>query len=135
VGWFAVPEGYGMNYRSVTPYLIVSDVPGLIGFVTRVFGAIELLRTPGASGGLHAEVNIGDSVVMMGQGPGQALMPAALYVYVEDADAAYRRALQAGATSQEEPTDTSYGDRRAGVLDPFGNRWFIATHKQDARSR
>ncbi|HEV8616195.1 MAG TPA: VOC family protein [Methylomirabilota bacterium] len=123
----AIPDGY----HSVTPYLIVKGAARLIEFLEQVFGATELMRTTGGGGGLHAEVRIGDSVIMMGEGAAQGEMPAAIYLYVDDADGAYQRALGAGATSLEAPTDTLYGDRRAGVRDPFGNRWFIATHKED----
>jgi PhnB protein len=124
-----IPDGY----HSVTPYLVVRDVAGLIDFLKAVFGATELLRTSAGGGGIHAEVKIGDSIVMMGEGPGHEPMPAMLHLYVEDTDAAYQRALRAGATSQEAPNNTFYGDRRAGVLDPFGNRWYIATHIEDVR--
>jgi PhnB protein len=77
----------------------------------------------------HAEVRIGDSVIMMGGATEQwPAAPAALYVYVEDTDAAYQRGLAAGATSLQEPADQFYGDRTAGVRDRFGNQWFIGTH-------
>jgi PhnB protein len=80
----------------------------------------------------HAEVRIGGSPVMMGEarGPWPA-MPCAIYLYVNDTDAVYRRALAAGATSLMEPADQFYGDRNAGVKDPCGNFWWIATHKED----
>ena len=122
----AIPEGY----HSVTPYLVVRDVAGLIDFLKGAFGATELFRTS-AGGGIHAEVRIGDSIVMMGEGPGHDPIPAMLHLYVDDADATYQRALRRGATSLEAPMDTFYGDRRAGVLDAFGNRWYIATHIED----
>jgi PhnB protein len=81
---------------------------------------------------MHAEVKIGDSIVMMGEARGDCKpMPGSLYVYVNDADATYRRALQAGATSMMEPGDQFYGDRTAGVKDPSGNQWTIATHRED----
>lgn len=121
------PEGYS----NVTPYLTVTDAGKLIDFLTEVFGAKEKVRMPGPGGTVaHAEVEIGDSVVMMGTNPND-LFPAMLYVYVDDADATYRKALAAGATSHEEPNDTFYGDRRAEVRDPWGNRWSIATHIED----
>ena len=81
---------------------------------------------------MHAEVRIGDSLVMMGEpmGDGQPLF-GSLYLYVHDVDAVYKRALQAGATSTSEPADQFYGDRSAGIKDPVGNQWWIATHKED----
>jgi PhnB protein len=121
------PEGY----HAVTPYLIVNDAGKLIDFLTEAFGAKEKVRMPGPDGMVaHAEVEIGDSVVMMGTNPDD-LFPAMLYVYVDDADETYRKALAAGGTSHEEPNDTFYGDRRAEVRDPWGNRWSIATHIED----
>ncbi|MFL5591537.1 MAG: VOC family protein [Ktedonobacteraceae bacterium] len=99
----------------------------------QAFGAAELLRTTGSAGGIHAEVRIGDSVVMIGGGgawSGEAI-PAAIYLYMDDVDAVYKRALQAGATSITEPEDQPFGDRLAGVKDAFGNVWYIATHIKD----
>ena len=124
-----IPDGY----HSVAPYLMVQGVPGLIDFLREAFGADETLRMPRPDGTIrHAEVRIGDSVVMMGavSDPSQA-MPASIHLYVEDADAAYERALRAGATSLREPTDEFYGDRLGGVRDPVGNQWWIATHRED----
>src|SRR5262245_19345662 len=120
-----IPEGF----RSITPYLIVTRASELIEFVKQAFGATEILRTTGSAGGLHAEVRVGDSMVMIG---GAAAMtqetPASLHLYVPDADAVYRRALEAGAESLYEPVDQVYGDREAGVKDPAGSVWYIATH-------
>jgi len=80
----------------------------------------------------HAEVRIGDSHVMMGEAGGEwTPMPAGIHLYVEDCDAIYRRALQAGGTSLREPADQFYGDRSAGIKDPCGNSWWIATHIED----
>jgi len=124
-----IPEGH----HSVTPYLLVDDVGRLIDFLTRAFQAVETLRMPRPDGKIgHAEMKIGDSMVMMGQPQGQGKpMPSTLYLYVEDTDAVYRRALAAGAISIAEPTDQFYGDRNAGVQDPCGNLWWIATHIED----
>jgi uncharacterized glyoxalase superfamily protein PhnB len=81
---------------------------------------------------MHAEVRIGDSMVMLSDGGGEwKPMPAVLYLYVPDADATYRRALDAGATSVQEPTTQFYGDRHGGVRDPSGNVWWIATRVED----
>src|SRR5688572_17901790 len=115
--------------RSITPYLTVERIEELIEFVKHTFGAVEVFRTIGSAGGLHAEVTIGDSRLMMGGYPGVEEMPTALHLYVPDADAVYRLAIEAGATSMEEPVDQFYGDRESGVKDPTGNVWWIATHK------
>jgi len=117
----------------VTPYLVVEDATKLLGFLKQVFGATEkeMMKTPDGRI-MHAEVKIGDSVIMMGEPTGRwKAMPAALYVYVQDTDAVYKRALDAGATSLMEPADQFYGDRNAGVQDASGNMWWIATHKED----
>ncbi len=124
-----VPKGY----RTVTPYLVVSNAANLIEFLRKAFRAKELLRMPRPDGGVaHAEVKIGNSRVMMGEPmTGTDLMPAMLYLYVKDTDKTYKRALKAGATSLREPTDQFYGDRNAAVKDSFGNQWWIATHVED----
>jgi PhnB protein len=127
-----IPE----QYHSVQPYLLVKDPEGLMGFIKATFGAEEVLRMPQPDGKIgHAEMRIGDSIVMLAdastaEGSGEP-MPATLMTYVEDTDATYRRALDAGATSLREPEDQFYGDRSAGVEDPYGNRWWIHTHIED----
>ena len=125
----SIPDGY----HTITPYLTVQGVPKLIDFLNQAFAAQEIERVPGPDGTIgHAEVRIGDSVVMMGEARGEwQPMPGAIYLYVNDADAVYQRALQAGAVSMMEPADQFYGDRSAGVKDPSGNLWWIATHKED----
>jgi PhnB protein len=120
-----VPEGYA----AVTPYLVVPDVERLIEFVTTVLDAevrvAPLRRDDGSI--MHAEVSIGDSRVMMGEPRGDSPpKPAMLYVYVDDADDRYRRALAAGATSLMEPSDEPHGDRYGGVRDSQGNEWYMA---------
>lgn len=115
------------GFHTLTPYLVTPNVDRLLAFVQQVFGAIETLRMPGGSGGTHVEVRIGDSMLMLGGSTGQA-MPGALYVYVDDVDAVYARALAAGASSLFAPADEPDGDRRGGVQDPFGNQWFVARH-------
>jgi PhnB protein len=124
-----IPEGY----HTVTPYLIVPRVAKLIEFLQQAFGAEQIRRMERPDGTImHAEVRIGDSVVMMGESSGEwRPMPAAVHLYVDDTDAAYERALRAGATSLREPADRYYGDRMAGVQDPSGNHWWIATHVED----
>lgn len=124
----AVPEGY----HTVCPYIVVSGVGKLIDFVKQVFGATEryVSRRPDGTV-MHAEVMIGDSIVMMGEGANIKSFPAMLHLYMEDCDAVYRRAIEAGAKSVREPADQPYGDRSAGVEDAFGNQWYIATHIED----
>jgi uncharacterized glyoxalase superfamily protein PhnB len=117
------------GYHTVTPYLTVKRAEQLVEFVKEAFGATEVFRTIGSAGGLHAEVTIGDSKLMIGGYEAVEEIPTALHLYVPDADAVYQRALDSGATSVEEPVDQFYGDREAGVKDPTGNVWWIATHK------
>ena len=124
-----IPKGY----HTVTPYLVVEGVAKLIDFLKKAFDAkekVQMTRPDGSIG--HAEVKIGDSIVMMGDAMGDyKAMPATLYLYLKNTDAAYKRALAAGATSAMEPQDMFWGDRNAGVKDPFGNQWWIATHKEN----
>jgi len=119
------------GHDAVTPYLTVQRAAELLDFVKQAFGATELFRGTGSAGGLHAEVRIGNSVVMIGGAPGMPIpeKPGILHLYVRDVDGAYHRALQAGATSTYEPTDRDYGDREAAIKDPFGNTWYLATSK------
>lgn len=122
------------GFHTVTPYLRAQAAAELIDFVRLAFGAEELLRTSGPGGGIHSEVKIGDSVVMIGGGSQVASMPTALHLYVDDADDVYERAVRAGATSMHGPVDQPYGDREAGVKDLSGNLWYIATHKATGRA-
>jgi uncharacterized glyoxalase superfamily protein PhnB len=111
--------------HTVTPRIITEDPRGLIDFLRQVFRA-EGEFQPGAP----VELRFGDSVVMVSDGDGQrGVASAFLYVYVDDADAVYARAIEGGATSMEEPSDMFYGDRRAMVRDAWGNTWQIATSR------
>lgn len=126
----AIPRGF----RTVTPYLVAADGPALVEFVKQAFGAEEKFRATGSAGGLHAEVRIGDSMLMMGGGiPGREFQfPTnihGLHLYVEDADSVYEKALAAGATSLDEVRDQEYGERSGSIKDPAGNFWYIATHQ------
>jgi PhnB protein len=121
------------GFHTVTPYLVVDDIPKEVKFLQKAFGAEvgEQLTLPDGTVN-HAMVSIGDSVVMLGAGRGEWKPSAAmLYVYVEDTDAVYRATLAAGATSLMEPSNQFYGDRNAGVRDPHGVSWWIATHIED----
>jgi PhnB protein len=125
----AIPDGY----HSVTPYLTVADVPRMLEFVQAAFGATIHEAIAGEDGRIrHAEVQLGDSKVMIGQArEDYPPRPGALYLYVEDTDANFRKAIEAGAKSLMDPADQFYGDRNAGVEDPLGNHWWIATHVED----
>lgn len=116
------------GFHTVTPYLQVQRAEELLEWVKQALGASELFRTTGSAGGLHAEVEIGDSKLMIGGSPGMEHpeIPAAIYLYVHDVDAAYQRVLDAGGTGVMPPADQPYGDRNAHVRDPFGNTWYLA---------
>jgi PhnB protein len=123
-----VPRGF----RSLTPYLIVPGADAFIGFVRQVFDAEEVFRTAQPGGAImHAEVRVGDSMLELSDG-GEAFppRPAAIHVYVPDADATYARAMAAGCRSLVAPMDMPYGDREADVTDPFGNNWYIGTRQE-----
>jgi PhnB protein len=119
------------GFRTLTPYLTVPNAEELIEFVKETFGAAELSRSTGTAAGIHCELRVGNSVIMVGGGTAEkpwsgAVTPAALHVYVSDCDAVYRRAIAARGTSTFEPTDQPYGERTAGVVDRSGNFWNIA---------
>jgi PhnB protein len=125
-----IPKGY----HTITPYLIAEDGPALIDFVKQTFGAEETFRAVGSAGGIHAEVRLGDSMLMVGGGgPGFSFrgpaLPTALHVYVEDVDAVHARAVAAGGVGIMPPTDQEYGERSSSVKDRAGNNWYIATAK------
>jgi PhnB protein len=125
-----IPEGY----HALTPFFTVQGVKRLLEFMKQAFDAKELHRMEGPGGMIvHAEVQIGDSRLMLGEPMGEhpAPMPGCLYFYVKDTDAVYKKALAAGATSKMEPADQFWGDRAAGVIDPSGNFWMIGTHVED----
>ena len=129
------------QYHSLTPYLAVRGAPLAIEFYKKAFGAEELFRMAAPDGAvMHAELRIGDSVVMLGEespemgAPSPATLggsPAGLLFYVEHCDQAFARALQAGATAVQPPADMFWGDRYGTVKDPFGHRWSIATHVKE----
>src|ERR1043165_1548479 len=121
------PEMRRENRRAVTPYITVHKPAELIDFVTQSFGAIEHFRATGSAGGMHAEVSIGDSIVMIGGAEHIEPKPVAIHLYVPDVDQVYERALGAGAKSLMPVADQPYGERSGGVEDVHGNRWYIAT--------
>jgi PhnB protein len=122
-----LPDGI----HSVNAFLVVEDPEALIAFLTQVLGGRAVHRSVFAGRTMHAEVRVGDAVIMIGDADGRPAVPAMLYVYVDDCDAAYARALAAGAASLMEPADMFYGDRHGGVRDVSGNTWWIATHIED----
>jgi PhnB protein len=119
------------GFTTVTPYVTAENVERLISFVKEAFGAVETQRTATGSGGIHCEVRIGDSMLMFGGGaPARGKEKhAALHIQVPDVDAVYAQSLKSGAESIAPPEDKPYGERMAGVKDPVGNSWFIATHR------
>jgi PhnB protein len=132
-----IPEGY----RRVTPYLIVDGAGAAIEFYTSVFGATERMRMSAPEGKVgHAELDLGDSVIMLADESPEVDArspstvggsPVSLHVYVEDADATFKRALDAGAKTLQPVEDKFYGDRSGTFEDPFGHRWHVATHVED----
>ncbi len=123
------PTHKPQGYSTVSPYLIVDNASGTIEFLVRVFDAVELRRFADASGKLmHAEVRLDDTVVMLADHSGDwPAQPSNVHVYVADVDATYRRALDAGATSVQEPVQKEDEDKRGGVKDAGGTTWWIAT--------
>ncbi len=128
----SIPEGF----HTVTPLMSVKGAAKLIDFLKTTFGATELSRFEAPDGNvMHAEIKIGDSIIMLGEAMGGSLpMPSSLYVYVPDADKAYGAAMKAGGESLESPTDQFWGDRVATIRDFAGNKWWIATHIEDVDS-
>lgn len=123
------PDGW----HTVTPYIYNTNTAETINFAVAAFGATlkEKHLMPDGSV-MHAEITIGDSIIMMGDArDGKPPMPTMLYLYVEDCDAMYAKAMAAGGKSLLEPTTEFYGDRSSGVTDPWGNQWWIATHVED----
>jgi uncharacterized glyoxalase superfamily protein PhnB len=116
------------TYRTVTPYLLIPDADAELAFLKAAFGGTEVScqRHPDKTV-LHAEMSIGDSLVMLGQAGGEwKPRGGAFYLWVDDVDATYRKALTAGATSESQPEDKPYGHRNAGVVDKNGVTWWIA---------
>ena len=133
----AIPEGY----YSLTPYLVVKGAAEAIEFYTKAFGATEMMRMPGPGGKImHAELRIGNSVLMLSdENPERGyLSPASrggntssVMFYTDDVDAAFRKAIAAGAKETTPVTDMFWGDRMGNLTDPFGHSWAIATHQED----
>jgi len=120
---------FRQGFRTVTPYVVLPAAEAMVAFVKQAFGAEETLRHSSGPGFIHAEVRIGDSMIMIGGGPAYTgpARPSAIHIYVANSDEVYRRALAAGAVSTLEMTE-DHGERFACIQDPFGNPWIIATH-------
>jgi PhnB protein len=129
------------DYPRVTPYLIVDDGGGAIDFYCSVLGATERMRMPAPDGRIgHAELQLGDSMIMLADENAQMDVrgpraiggtPVSLHVYVEDSDAVFERAVQAGGKALQAVEDRFYGDRSGQFEDPFGHRWNVSTHVED----
>lgn len=129
------------GYHSVTPYLVAKDAHAAIAFYKKAFGAEETCKLLMPDGSIcHAEIKIGDSHVMIGEecpawGSKSPLAlggsPTGFMIYVPDVDAAFARAVEAGATVEKPVQDQFWGDRMGGVIDPFGHKWSLATHVED----
>jgi len=132
-----VPEGY----HTATPYLIIKGAAAALEFYKKAFGATELLRMPKPDGRVgHAEIKIGDSIIMLAdefpeigaRSPeSYGGSPVTLMLYVEDVDAVFNRAVAAGAKVDRPVANQFYGDRTGGIIDPFGHKWYLATHVED----
>jgi len=124
-----IPDGF----HTITPFMMLDDVAAQLDFLAAAFDAEEIERVTLPDGSIkHAQVRIGNSMVMMGGARDDwPAMQSFLHLYVTDVDGLYSAALSAGATSVQEPRDEFYGDRTAGVKDPFGNLWWIAVHQED----
>jgi len=135
-----VPKGY----HSVTPYLSVRGAAAAIEFYKRAFGAKEKVRMPDGERIAHAEIVVDGSHIMLADEypergfsapqPGSK-SPVGIMLYLKDVDAAAARAVEAGATLERPVEDQFYGDRLGGIIDPFGHRWYIATHKEDVSAK
>jgi uncharacterized glyoxalase superfamily protein PhnB len=123
-----IPEGF----HSINPYVIVNGAAKFIDFLKNAFGAEEQTRMDGPGGTVgHATVKIGDSLLMLSDASPQFPPTSTyFYLYVDDADAAFKRGVAAGATATMEPADQFYGDRRGDFTDDFGNRWSVATQRE-----
>ena len=124
-----IPDGY----HTVTPYVIANNAAKLIKFLTKAFGAKEIYRMDGPGGTVgHSEIQIGSSRIMLADATEtHKAMPIMLYLFVEDVDSVYKKAIEAGGESIAAPKDQFYGDRQASVRDHSQNQWWIATHVRD----
>jgi PhnB protein len=124
-----IEQGVRQGFTTLTPYIRVEDIDKMVAYVKRAFGAVETERARGSAGGVHVELRLSECMLMCGGGgPVRGReMRHALHYYVDDVEAVYRRAVEAGGESVHPPVDRSYGERQATVNDPAGNQWYIAT--------
>lgn len=124
-------NGVPPGYHSLQPYLPVADVRAQLAFLQEGLGGVVTEKIELKDGTIqHAEIRVGDSIVMVGQARGQwKPMPCCIYHYVADVDHAFARAVSAGATSIVAPQDQFYGDRSGGLIDPNGNQWWLASRQ------
>jgi PhnB protein len=137
------PQPIPDRYRRITPFIVVDGAAKALGFYAEAFGATERMRAPGPGGSIaHAEIEIGDSVVMIEDASpymgtkapptgGFEGSPTGLFIYVEDVDAVIERAVNLGAKLERPASDQFYGDRDGHIIDPFGHHWTVATHIED----
>ena len=136
------PKPIPDTYRRVTPSLVVGDAAAALAFYAEVFGAIERARIPGPGGAIaHAEIEIGDSVVMLSDAfpergvkapaKGEAGTASGIFLYIADVDAVFKKAVDAGATVTMPLENQFWGDRYGKLRDPFGHEWHLATHVED----
>ncbi len=120
------------GFHTVTPYIVVPGIARLLDFLEQAFGAQrrEVMKREDGSVA-HASITIGDSILEMGESVDKKSMPMTFHAYFPNVDEIYKRALAAGAKSLSEPTDQFYGERSAGVVDDWGNYWYIATYTED----
>ncbi len=120
------------GFRTVTPYIVVPGIARLLDFLEQAFGAKRREVMKREDGSIaHASVTLGDSILEMGESIDKKSMPMTFHVYIPDVDDTYKRALAAGAKSLSEPVDQFYGERSAGLIDDWGNHWYIATYTED----
>jgi PhnB protein len=137
------PQPIPDTYRRITPFIVVDGAARAMEFYAEAFGATERMRIPGPDGTIaHAEIQVGDSVVMVEDASpfmgtkappsgGFEGSPTGLFIYVEDVDAVIERAVELGATLERPASDQFYGDRDGHIVDPFGHHWTVATHVED----
>ena len=120
------------GFHTVTPYIVVPGIARLIEFLEQGFGAQRREVMKREDGSIaHAAVTLGDSIIEMGESVDKKSMPMTFHVYIPNVDDAYKQALAAGAKSLSEPVDQFYGERSAGLIDDWGNYWYIATYIED----
>jgi len=123
-----IPPGF----HTAPPYIVVPGIARLLDFLKQAFGAVEKERMPRPDGSIaHAAVTLGDSIIEMGEAVEPRSMPMTFHIYIPNVDEMYKNALAAGAKSLSEPKDQFYGERSAGLVDDWGNHWYIATYMED----